>query len=201
MEWFSLDLLETLAHRYGYGLIMAGIMLENAGIPLPGETIVLLGGFLAGSGELDLHWVFASAVTGAIIGDNGGYWLGRWGGMALLQKLSRLFRIPEQEILYAKERFAQSADQAVFLGRFITFLRIFAGPLAGIALMPYPRFLLFNIAGAIVWGGVMITLAYWAGRFVPLSVLTHYTLQLGMVLFFLVAGWFALPWLIRARKR
>ncbi|MFN3926679.1 MAG: DedA family protein [Pseudanabaenaceae cyanobacterium] len=201
MEFLPLTTLEALAHQYGYGLIMGGIMLENAGLPLPGETIVLLGGFLAGSGELDVRGVYLAAIAGAILGDSGGYWLGRWGGMALLQHISKLFRLSEGEIILAKERFAQSADKAVFFGRFITFLRIFAAPLAGIALMPYPRFLVFNVAGAILWGVVMVSLAYFAGRVVPLSVLTHYTLQLGMVLFAIVAVWFALPWLQSRRRR
>ncbi len=198
MELFSLETLTAWAHQFGYGLVFLGILLENAGIPLPGETIVLLGGWLAGSGELDFWGVFCCAVAGAIIGDNCGYWLGRWGGMPALLRLVQMFRLPEQEVMKARDRFMQSADQAVFWGRFITFLRIFAGPLAGIAGMPYRRFVFFNIAGAIAWGGVMISLAYSAGKFVPLITLTQYTLQFGMLALLVALTWFALPWLKRS---
>jgi membrane protein DedA with SNARE-associated domain len=118
--------------------------------------------------------------------------------MNVLWRLAQLFRLPEQEVLKARDRFAQSADRAVFFGRFITFLRIFAGPLAGMAGMPYQRFLFFNIAGAITWGGVMVTLAYTAGRFVPLTVLAQYTLQFGMLALLVTLTWFALPWLKRS---
>ncbi len=198
MELISLAKLTDWVHQFGYGLIFWGILLENAGIPLPGETIVLLGGWMAGSGELDFWRVFGWAVAGAIVGDNCGYWLGRWGGMNVLVRLAQMFRLPEQELLKARDRFAQGADQAVFWGRFITFLRIFAGPLAGIAGMPYRRFVFFNIAGAITWGGVMLTLAYTAGRFVPLATLTQYTLQFGMLALLVAITWFVLPWLKRS---
>jgi len=198
MELISVEMLTAWAHQFGYGLVFAGILLENAGIPLPGETIVLLGGWLAGSGELDFWGVFFSAVAGAIIGDSCGYWLGRWGGMHALVRLGQVFRLPEQEMLKARDRFMQSADRAVFFGRFITFLRVFAGPLAGIAGMPYQRFLLCNIAGAIAWGGIMLTLAYTAGKFVPLTTLAQYTLQFGMLALLVALTWFALPWLKRS---
>jgi len=198
MELISLAKLTEWVHQFGYGVIFLGILLENAGIPLPGETIVLLGGWLAGSGELDFWGVWGWTVAGAIIGDSCGYWLGRWGGMNVLWRLAQLFRLPEQEVLKARDRFAQSADRAVFFGRFITFLRIFAGPLAGMAGMPYQRFLFFNIAGAITWGGVMVTLAYTAGRFVPLTVLAQYTLQFGILALLVALTWFALPWLKRS---
>lgn len=195
MELFSLSTLEAWVHQFGYGLIFGGIMLENAGIPLPGETIVLLGGFLAGSGELELRAVFISAVAGAIVGDSCGYWLGRWGGMKLLRQVTRWFNIPETEILHAQDKFRENADRAVFFGRFITFLRIFAGPLAGMSGMAYPRFLLWNVAGALTWAVIMLSLAYGTGKFIPLSQLIHYTLQFGLIALLAVSLWFALPWL------
>ncbi|MGF1537153.1 MAG: DedA family protein, partial [Elainellaceae cyanobacterium] len=73
MELLSLETLQALAETYGYWVIALGIMLENAGIPLPGETITLVGGFLAGTGELQYWKVLASAAGGAVVGDNLGY--------------------------------------------------------------------------------------------------------------------------------
>ncbi len=93
-EIFALDTLLQLAHHYGYGVILAGILLENAGIPLPGETLTLIGGFLAGNGELSYGGVLLSAIGGAIIGDSCGYWLGRWGGLPLVTKIAHWFAIP-----------------------------------------------------------------------------------------------------------
>ncbi|MEI6430064.1 MAG: DedA family protein, partial [Pseudanabaena sp. ELA607] len=195
LELFSLETIQEWAHQYGYGLVFFGIMLENAGIPLPGETITLVGGFLAGSGELNYSLVLASAVGGAILGDSMGYWLGRWGGMGALEKIGKLFRLPLAELEEARERFRGNADRAVFFGRFIAVLRIFAGPMAGISGMPYGRFLVFNALGALLWGTIMVTLAYFAGRFVPLATLVTVVLRFGVIAFGVVALWFGAVWL------
>jgi len=74
------------------------------GIPLPGETIVIVGGFLAGSGELSYWWVLSSAIAGAAVGDDFGYWVGRVGGWHLLVKIGRIFRFQEQQLEQAKDR-------------------------------------------------------------------------------------------------
>lgn len=196
MELFSLDSLEQLAHQYGYWLVFGGIMLENAGIPLPGETITLVGGFLAGTGELVYSYVLAAAIVGAIVGDNCGYWLGRWGGMNLLEKIGKLFNLPPEELLKARDKFSANADRAVFFGRFITLLRIFAGPLAGMAAMPYGRFLLFNGLGAIAWAGLMVTLAFGAGKFagsfIPLPLLSSLLAGTGLAALVGVSVWYIL---------
>jgi membrane protein DedA with SNARE-associated domain len=164
-ELFSLETIQSLAEQYGYWLIFGGIMLENAGVPLPGETITLVGGFLAGNGQMVYVYVLGCAIAGAILGDSLGYWLGRWGGMALLEKASSIFRLPPDEVIKARDKFSANSDRAVFFGRFITLLRIFAGPLAGIAGMPYPRFLLFNSLGAVTWATLMVSLAFLTGKF------------------------------------
>ncbi|MDX1976282.1 MAG: DedA family protein [Pseudanabaenaceae cyanobacterium bins.68] len=196
MELFSLDNLEQLAHQYGYWLVFGGIMLENAGIPLPGETITLVGGFLAGTGELVYTYVLVAAIAGAILGDNCGYWLGRWGGINLLEKIGKLFHLPADELLKARDKFSANADRAVFFGRFITLLRIFAGPLAGMAAMPYGRFLLFNSLGAIAWASLMVSLAFGAGKFagsfIPLPLLSSLLAATGLVALGGVLIWYVL---------
>ncbi|MGB5916113.1 MAG: DedA family protein, partial [Phormidesmis sp.] len=78
-ELISIDLLQDIAREYGYWAVFCGILLENMGIPIPGETVTLIGGFLAGSHELNVWYVFAAATVGAIIGDSGGYLLGYYG--------------------------------------------------------------------------------------------------------------------------
>ncbi|NJK56192.1 MAG: DedA family protein [Pleurocapsa sp. SU_5_0] len=185
-EFFSLDTLQELARLYGYWAVFVGIAIENMGIPLPGETIVIVGGFLAGSGELNYWWVLGSAIAGAVLGDNFGYWVGRFGGWQLLVKIGRLFRLQEQQLEQAKDRYSQNAVQAVFWGRFVTLLRIFAGPLAGITQMPYKQFLLCNFGGAAVWSTTIVTIAFFLGKTVSLEQIVGWVTQLGFVTLLLV---------------
>lgn len=181
IELFSLDTLQEFARLYGYWAVFVGIAIENMGIPLPGETIVIVGGFLAGSGELNYWLVLSSAIAGAVLGDNFGYWVGRVGGWKFLVKIGRIFRLQEQQLEQAKDRYSRNAMQAVFFGRFVTLLRIFAGPLAGITQMPYKQFLLCNLGGAAVWSTTIVTLAFFLGKIVSLEQIVSWTAQIGVV--------------------
>ena len=180
-EIVSLEAIQELAREYGYWAVFLGISLENAGIPLPGETITLVGGFLAGSGELNYWLVLACTTSGAILGDNVGYWLGRWGGWPLLLRLARMFRFSESQLLPLKDEFTKNAARAVLFGRFITLFRIFAGPLAGMVEMSYGKFLLCNAAGALMWTTTIVSIAFFAGRVVSLEVLAAGVAQFGAV--------------------
>jgi membrane protein DedA with SNARE-associated domain len=80
LEFISLEKIQEIAHQYGYWAVFIGILLENLGIPLPGETVTLVGGFLAGSGQLNYWFVLGSAILGAVIGGTCGYWIGRYTG-------------------------------------------------------------------------------------------------------------------------
>ena len=186
LEFFDLDTLQEVARHYGYWTVFAGIAIENTGIPLPGETIVIIGGFLAGSGELNYWLVLASAIAGAVLGDNFGYWVGRFGGWQLLVKIANIFRLQEQQLEQAKDRYSQNAALAVFWGRFITILRIFAGPLAGITKMPYKQFLLCNFCGAAVWSTTIVSLAYFLGRIVTLEEIVSLVTQFGIAALLIV---------------
>jgi membrane protein DedA with SNARE-associated domain len=200
-DFISLEAIQNLAHTYGYWFIFFGIMLENAGIPLPGETITLVGGFFAGSGELRYALVLACATSGAIIGDNFGYWIGRWGGIKVLEKIGKLFRLSPEDIARAREKFIGNADRAVFFGRFIALLRIFAGPMAGLSGMPYKRFLFFNATGAIAWALTMTGLAYFAGSFIPLDKLVGYMTRFGIFALLAVFIWLSVPPLLRSIEK
>jgi membrane protein DedA with SNARE-associated domain len=200
LELVSLETIQAIAHQYGYWAVFGGILLENTGIPLPGETITLVGGFLAGSGELNYWWVLGSAVAGAVIGDNLGYWIGYYGGWSLLTRVGQLFRLKEEQLIEVRDRFAENATQAVFLGRFVALLRIFAGPLAGTAKMPYFKFLLCNFAGAATWASVMVSLAYFVGKLVPLEQLITWVAEFAFVALGLVIGWVVLTYWLEHRK-
>ncbi|MBD1823154.1 DedA family protein [Cyanobacteria bacterium FACHB-DQ100] len=200
LELISPEAIEQLAQQYGYWAIFLGILLENLGLPIPGETVTLAGGFLAGSDQLNYWWVVGDAALGATIGGNLGYWIGRYGGWALLLNLGKLFRIKEAQIEELRRQFGENAGKAVFFGRFIALLRIFASPLAGIAGMPYWRFTLYNTVGALTWATVMVSLAYFAGQIVPLEKLFTLASQFGVVAFLLVAAWIVVPFWLESRK-
>lgn len=202
LEFLSLERIQEIAQHYGYWTVFLGIMLENAGIPLPGETIVVVSGFLAGSGEMNYWLVLGCAIAGAVIGDNFGYWVGVYGGWPLLLRISKVFRIPESQLIDLRNRFSHNAARAVFLGRFVALLRIFAGPMAGVAQMPYPQFLLANTTGAALWATVTVTATYFAGRVFPLEQVAAWMGQLGLVVLAVVVLWLVgLPVLEYLKRR
>jgi membrane protein DedA with SNARE-associated domain len=200
VDFISLESIEDLAQQYGYWVIFFGILLENIGIPLPGETVTLAGGFLAGSDQLNYWFVLGYAVLGAILGGNIGYWVGRYGGWSLMLGIGSVFRLPESRLIAMKNQFSENATKAVFLGRFVALLRVFASPLAGIAEMPYAQFMLYNTLGAATWASVMVTLSYVAGQFVPLEKLVSLAGQFSIVVFVILAAWIVVPFWLESRK-
>ncbi|AFY75651.1 putative membrane-associated protein [Pleurocapsa sp. PCC 7327] len=200
LELLSLDNIQEFASQYGYWAVFIGIALENMGIPIPGETITIVGGFLAGSGELNYWLVLASAIAGAVFGDNLGYWIGRSGGWQFLLQLGRFFNIHEHQLEKARKQFGLNAPRAVFFGRFVTLLRIFAGPMAGIAQMPYSQFLLCNFGGAAIWASIMVTLSFFCGRLIPLHQLVHGITQFGILALLLVVAWVTVTYWRGSRK-
>ncbi|WEH19522.1 DedA family protein [Streptomyces sp. VNUA24] len=160
-EW-----LETVPPLAVYLLVGLVIGLESLGIPLPGEIILVSSALLASQhGEIDPFVLGACATAGAIIGDSIGYAIGRKGGRPLLAKLNRRFpkHFSESNIAVAERSFDRWGMWAVFFGRFIALLRIFAGPLAGVLQMPYWRFLVANVLGGILWAGGTTAVIYYVG--------------------------------------
>ena len=195
-EVISLEMVQDIAREYGYWAVFFGVLLENMGVPIPGETVTLVGGFLAGSHELNVWYVLGAATVGAIIGDSGGYVLGYYGGWPVLVRIGKLLRVPEDTLLSVRDRFSQNAGKAVLFGRFVTLLRVFAGPLAGITQMPYPKFLLCNTIGAAAWASVMVSLTYFLGQLVPLAVIMQWIAQFTGIAFVIVVAWIiAVVWL------
>ncbi|EKQ68589.1 putative membrane-associated protein [Leptolyngbyaceae cyanobacterium JSC-12] len=199
-EFISLESVQEFAQHYGYWAVFLGILLENIGIPIPGETVTLAGGFLAGNDQLNYWLVLADAVLGATLGGNIGYWVGRYGGWSLLLNTGRLFRVSETQITALRDQFSENATKAVFLGRFVALLRIFASPLAGIAEMPYPKFLFYNTLGAAVWATVMVSLSYFAGQFIPLEKLVTWASRFALLTLVILAAWFVIPLWLESRK-
>lgn len=158
---------QTLADffsKYGYGVIFFGVMLENAGIPLPGETVLLFAGFLAYHERLDLVPAILVAIAGATCGDSLGYLVGHYGGRPFVEKVFRKFSLVARSFDHAQSLFLKYGQWAVFTGRFLAGLRMFAGVLAGLFQMPYLRFLFFNFTGATVWAIVIIYVGFMFGN-------------------------------------
>ncbi|MFF7721583.1 DedA family protein [Streptomyces luteogriseus] len=160
-EW-----LETVPAVAVYALVGLVIGLESLGIPLPGEIILVSSALLASQhGEIDPVVLGASATAGAIIGDSIGYAIGRKGGRPLLAWLGNKFpkHFSEGHIATAERSFEKWGMWAVFFGRFVALLRIFAGPLAGVLRMPYWKFAIANVLGGILWAGGTTAVIYYVG--------------------------------------
>jgi membrane protein DedA with SNARE-associated domain len=149
---------------HGLPLLFAVVMLESFGIPLPGETALIAFGVLASQGHYSIVAVIAVAAAAAIVGDNLGYELiGRKGGRRLFERWGPLRRRAERILPPTEELMAKHGGKVVFFGRFITILRYTAAWVAGIAGMPWRKFLFWNAAGGICWATLVGLVSYYAG--------------------------------------
>ncbi|MEC3992289.1 DedA family protein [Actinacidiphila sp. DG2A-62] len=148
--------------------LMVGLVVgvESLGIPLPGEIVLMTAALLSSQGHVNPWLVGASAIVGAVAGDSIGYSIGHKGGQPLLDRLGRRFpkHFSPGHIATAERSFQRWGMWAVFFGRFVALLRIFAGPLAGVLKMPYPKFLIANALGGIVWAGGITAIIYTVGK-------------------------------------
>ena len=196
-HWVAAHLDYYFAH-WGYWTVLVGIMLESAGIPLPGETILIVASTLAASKhQLNIFYVGVIAVVAATTGDNIGFAVGMYGGRPLLDRYGHLFRIHAEVIDKGERLIERRGALAVFFARFIAGLRFLAGPLAGILRMRWAKFFLFNALGAIAWVTVITSLAYFFGPALE-SALSHAGWA---VLAALVLGGAAYWWWHRRRRR
>jgi membrane protein DedA with SNARE-associated domain len=192
-EWYA---------AYGYPVLFLGVLLENAGIPVPGEAATLVAGFLAspaGGARLNLGLVIPVAFAAAVLGDNVGFWLGRRLARPRLQRGQGFLLLTPQVMRTAEGYFAHYGTWSVFLGRFVTGLRVVVGPAAGTAGMPWSRFFPANAAGALAWASAVGLLGYFFGRSWQLL---HHWLSWGSWIMLGVAGLAAvLLYLWRGRGR
>jgi membrane protein DedA with SNARE-associated domain len=161
------SLLQTIPPFAVYLVVGTVIGLESLGIPLPGEIALVSAALLASRHTLDINpvGVGAAATIGAIVGDTIGYSIGRRYGMGLFERLGRRFpkHFGPGHVALAKQFFTRWGMWAVFFGRFIALLRIFAGPLAGALKMPYSHFLAANASGGLIWAGGTTAVVYYLG--------------------------------------
>jgi len=146
------DLLRSLLGQYGYGAVAGALLLENAGLPVPGETVLLLASFLAFSEHrLQLPYIILVGIVAATVGDNIGFAIGVYGGRPLLERYRKTLRIRPTTIARGEDLFRRYGAATIFVARFITGMRVIAGPLAGVLRMDWRKFAIFNFLGALLW--------------------------------------------------
>jgi membrane protein DedA with SNARE-associated domain len=164
----SADTLQHLLDTWGYVAVAVFVMIECFGIPFPGETMLLTAAAYAGAGHLRIPFVIGAAAVGAICGDNGGYWVGRTGGRSLVLRYGKYIRLDARKLQTAEAFYARHGDKTVFFGRFVSVLRAWNSALAGLNRMFWPKFFVFDAAGAICWATLWGILAFEFGRNLPL---------------------------------
>ncbi len=148
------EVLRQFFDQYGYWTIATALLLENAGIPVPGETVLLF---------LHLPYIILIGIVACTVGDNIGYAAGRRGGRRLLERYQRFFRIRPGTIAKGERLFGKYGSVTILFARFIFGLRIIAGPLAGVLQMPWRQFAVFNFLGAMIWVTMISCIGYFVG--------------------------------------
>ena len=150
--FFQNHTIHHILSTYGYFAVFGMVGVESLGIPVPGETTLIAAALYAGATHhLEIWLVIAAAAAGAIVGDNVGFAIGRYGGFALLRRYGRYIHVDERRLLTGRYIFLRHGGKVVFFGRFVSILRTYAAFLAGTNRMEWPRFLVFNASGGTVW--------------------------------------------------
>ena len=178
--------------HHGLPLLFVVVMLESFGIPLPGETALIVFGVLASKGNYSVVAVIAVAAAGAIVGDNLGYWfLGRLGGRALFRRNRWLQRYAETVIPRAERIMRRHGAATVFFGRFVAILRFTAAWVAGLGRMHWWKFLFWNAAGGIAWATLVALVSYYGGKAAADAIATYGVYAAIVVGALTVGGWVA----------
>ena len=190
--------LAPVLDHYGYLAVGGFITLEDFGVPVPGETILIAAAVYAGAGRLNIAAVGVVAVLAAVVGDNIGYAVGFFGGRALVLRFGRYVGLTSARLSKAEGFFNRYGGIVVTGARFVEGLRQANGIVAGTIRMPWPRFVAFNTLGAVLWVGVWASVGYLAGGHIAViyNTVTRYLLYLLIALAVVAAAW-----IIRAAAR
>ena len=177
--------LQPYLSHYGYWAVFGALLLENFGMPVPGETLLIAGALLASHGKMDIVSLLLTACLAAVTGDNIGYAIGRFGGRRLVFRYGRYLFITEERLNKAEEFFRRYGGAVVIMARFLALLRQLNGIVAGTAKMSWHRFLAYNMLGAALWVGFWGMLFYELGekaaRFVTGLSKVEFLLSFGVV--------------------
>lgn len=163
---------EGTLHDWGYLAVAGFLFLEDFGVPLPGETMLIAASLDAGAGQLNIWLVAVVAFAAAVLGDNVGYAIGRFGGRELVERFGKYVFVTPARLDRAEDFFRRHGGKVVTIARFVEGLRQLNGIIAGTVEMPWKRFVLFNMLGAGLWVATWCGLGYLAGNHVETVV--HY---------------------------
>jgi membrane-associated protein len=159
-----IELLRGAVVHYGYWAVAALLLLESAGLPVPGETILLLASFLAYTEhELKLPWVIVIGTVATTLGGELGFAIGKHGGRPLIERYRHVFYIRTESLARGEQLFDRYGSVTVFFARFLFGMRVLASLLAGALHMPWRKFVVFNFLGAAVWVAVICGAGYLFG--------------------------------------
>ncbi|HVR07065.1 MAG TPA: VTT domain-containing protein [Thermoanaerobaculia bacterium] len=180
---------------YGLAVIVVAIYCEGCGVPLPGETVLLAGGFFARQGSLSLGWVLAAAFLAAVAGDNTGYWIGRRGGRGLVERHGRWVALTPGRLESIEAFFNRHGAKTILIARFLSGVRAIAPLFAGISRIPWRRFAAVDAAACLLWATAVGLVGYAFGE--SFSRIEHWIGRAGLSLLALAAGLL----LLRAAER
>jgi membrane protein DedA with SNARE-associated domain len=196
-----LDSLAGPLDHFGYWAVLLLVILEDFGIPVPGETVLIAASIYAGTGRLNVVAVGVVGFAAAVIGDNIGFAIGRFGGRALVLRWGRYVRLTEERLAKAEAFFNHHGAWIITIARFIEVLRQANGIVAGITGMRWPRFVAFNVLGAALWVGTWVSLGYAAGSHIGTfyHYITEFSFYVLIALAVLLAGYIA--WRVLRHRR
>ena len=184
IQW--IELVRPYVDQYGYVVLFLGVMAENASLPVPGETILIIASFYSHHGHLNLGTVILLATGGCILGDNVSFYIGRRLGRPFIEQYGRYLLITQKRLAYVERFFHKHGDKTIFFQRWITGVRVIGALVAGTSQMPWRRFLLFNCLGAVTWVTVISLLSYFFAANLPLLLIVMS--RSGWALLGLIAG-------------
>jgi membrane protein DedA with SNARE-associated domain len=195
---FLNSLSSPLSH-FGLWAVALLVLVEDFGIPVPGETVLIAASIYAGSGRLNVVAVGLVGFASAVVGDNIGYAIGRFGGRALVERWGKYVFITPERLDKAEDFFGRHGGKIITLARFIEGLREANGLIAGITHMHWLKFVAFNALGAALWVGTWVSVGYFAGQHITsiYNAITRYSLYAAIAAVVLIAAWV----LLRVRKR
>jgi membrane protein DedA with SNARE-associated domain len=198
-----LHTLEPTLNEYGYLAITGLVLLEDFGVPVPGETLLILGAVYAGTGRLNIWLVALLGFLGAVVGDNIGFAIGHFGGRPLIERFGRYVLLTPERIDKATRFFERHGGWIIIVARFIEGLRQANGIIAGITGMHWARFVAFNMIGAALWVALWTAVGYFAGDNITsiYDAITRYTLFFVIGLVVVILAWVAWRvWRHRSRQ-
>jgi membrane protein DedA with SNARE-associated domain len=197
---FLNSLAPVLSH-YGVWAIVLLVFLEDFGIPVPGETVLIAGAVFAGSGQLNIVAVGVAGFVAAVAGDNVGYAIGRFGGRALVDRWGKYVFLTPERLDKAENFFNKHGGKIITIARFVEGLRQANGLIAGIIEMHWLKFVAFNALGAALWVGTWVSVGYFAGQHITAvyDAISTYSLYAAIAAAVVIVAWIGLR--IRKRRR